>query len=49
MRILLVEDDNLIGDGIKIGLEKSGFSVDWFDNGADGEEALLQRLTLLSY
>ncbi|MBQ2810699.1 MAG: response regulator [Alphaproteobacteria bacterium] len=40
MRILLVEDDNLIGDGIKIGLEKSGFSVDWFDNGADGEEAL---------
>ena len=40
MRILLIEDDNLIGDGIKIGLEKSGFNVDWFDNGADGEEAL---------
>lgn len=40
MRILLVEDDNLIGDGIKIGLEKNGFTVDWFDNGADGQEAL---------
>lgn len=40
MRILLVEDDNLIGDGIKTGLEKNGFTVDWFDNGADGEEAL---------
>ncbi len=40
MRILLVEDDNLIGDGIKIGLEKSGFTVDWFDNGTDGLEAL---------
>lgn len=42
MRILLIEDDNLIGDGIKIGLEKNGFTVDWFDNGADGEEALFQ-------
>lgn len=42
MRILLIEDDNLIGDGIKTGLEKSGFQVDWFDNGTDGEEALFQ-------
>lgn len=42
MRILLIEDDPLIGDGLKIGLEKSGFSVDWFTNGADGEEALFQ-------
>lgn len=30
MRILLVEDDILIGDGIKAGLSKMGFSVDWF-------------------
>lgn len=42
MRILLIEDDPLIGDGLKIGLEKLGFSVDWFTNGAEGEEALLQ-------
>ena len=42
MRILLIEDDPLIGDGLKIGLEKRGFSVDWFTDGAEGEEALLQ-------
>lgn len=30
MRILLIEDDMLIGDGIKTGLSKMGFSVDWF-------------------
>ena len=42
MRILLIEDDPLIGDGLKNGLIKSGFTTDWFTNGADGQEALLQ-------
>ncbi len=42
MRILLIEDDSLIGDGLKIGLEKLGFTVDWFDDGLDGKEALMQ-------
>ena len=42
MRILLIEDDRLIGDGLKIGLEKLGFTVDWFCGGNDGHEALLQ-------
>lgn len=42
MRILLIEDDALIGDGLKVGLEKLGFSVDWFTDGAEGEEALFQ-------
>ncbi len=41
MRILLVEDDQLIGDGLKTGLEKMGFAVDWFQNGTEGCEALL--------
>ncbi len=41
MRVLLIEDDSLIGDGIKVGLSKLGFTVDWFDDGADGKEALL--------
>ena len=41
MRILLVEDDFLIGDGIKTGLEKLGFNIDWFQDGEDGEEALM--------
>ena len=42
MRILLIEDDNLIGDGLNLGLTKMGFNVDWFQNGADGKEALYQ-------
>ena len=40
MRILLVEDDKLIGDGIKAGLGKMGFTVDWFISGSVGREAL---------
>ncbi|MEG1209602.1 MAG: quorum sensing response regulator transcription factor QseB [Leclercia sp.] len=40
MRILLVEDDKLIGDGIKAGLTKMGFSVDWFTDGETGKAAL---------
>lgn len=42
MRILLIEDDYLIGDGLKIGLERLGFTIDWFTDGLDGKEALLQ-------
>ena len=42
MRILLIEDDRLIGDGLKNGLEQLGFTTDWFTNGNDGHEALLQ-------
>ncbi|MCU9998752.1 response regulator [[Pasteurella] aerogenes] len=40
MRILLIEDDSMIGDGLKIGLTKSGFSVDWFTDGQTGLEAI---------
>ncbi|WP_301099153.1 response regulator [Otariodibacter sp.] len=40
MRILLIEDDPLIGEGLKIGLSKSGFSVDWFTDGKTGLNAL---------
>ncbi len=42
MRVLLVEDDQLIGDGLKAGLERLGFAVDWFTDGFEGEEALYQ-------
>jgi two-component system OmpR family response regulator/two-component system response regulator QseB len=37
MRILLVEDDRLLGDGVKAGLCGAGFAVDWV---RDGEAAL---------
>lgn len=40
MRILVIEDDRLIGDGIKAGLSKMGFSVDWFTQGNEGMNAL---------
>lgn len=40
MRILLVEDDKLIGDGLKTGLVKMGFTLDWFTRGAEGKTAL---------
>ena len=42
MRILLIEDDRLIGDGLNAGLNKLGFTVDWFKDGLTGKEALLQ-------
>lgn len=40
MRILLIEDDNMIGDGIKAGLGKLGFTLDWFTDGVIGKAAL---------
>ncbi|MES4611573.1 MAG: quorum sensing response regulator transcription factor QseB [Ewingella sp.] len=40
MRILLIEDDNMIGDGIKAGLGKLGFTLDWFTDGKMGKAAL---------
>lgn len=33
MRILLVEDDELLGDGVCSGLRRQGDSVDWVKNG----------------
>ncbi|OOF68271.1 response regulator [Rodentibacter caecimuris] len=36
MRVLLIEDDTLIGNGIQIGLTKYGFVVDWFTDGKTG-------------
>ena len=42
MRILLAEDDRLIGDGLNIGLGKMGFTVDWFQDGDEAYEALFQ-------
>jgi two-component system OmpR family response regulator/two-component system response regulator QseB len=40
MRILVVEDDSLLGDGIKAGLAQAGFSVDWVNDGVAAELAL---------
>ena len=40
MRILVVEDDALIGDGIQKSLGHLGFTVDWMRDGRQGEKAL---------
>jgi two-component system OmpR family response regulator/two-component system response regulator QseB len=40
MRILLVEDDKLLGDGIRAGLTQASFAVDWVQDGALGDAAL---------
>jgi len=36
MRILLVEDDALLGDGVCVGLTQAGFTVDWVKDGKAG-------------
>lgn len=43
MRILLVEDDALIADGLCVSLRKSGYAVDHVDNGQDADTALLSQ------
>jgi DNA-binding response OmpR family regulator len=40
MRILIVEDDKLLGDGIVAGLRQAGFQADWVQDGAAGLAAL---------
>ncbi|MBI1175420.1 MAG: response regulator [Sideroxydans sp.] len=40
MRVLLVEDDALLGDGIRKSLDHLGFTVDWLRNGRQAEVAL---------
>ncbi|MCW2257353.1 two-component system response regulator QseB [Providencia alcalifaciens] len=40
MRVLLIEDDRLIGDGLKVGLSQLGFTIDWFTDGKQGQVAL---------
>lgn len=33
MRILIVEDDRLLGDGLQVGLGQAGFTADWLQDG----------------
>ncbi len=40
MRILLVEDDPLLGDGLRAGLRQAGFHVDWVRTGDAAEREL---------
>lgn len=40
MRVLIVEDDALLGDGLAHGLGALGFAVDWFKDAKEGGDAL---------
>lgn len=40
MRVLLVEDDALLGDGVRAGLKQAGFAVDWTQDGQAAKLAL---------
>jgi two-component system OmpR family response regulator/two-component system response regulator QseB len=40
MRILLVEDDFQLGDGLMVGLRQAGFAVDWVRDGHAADLAL---------
>ena len=41
MRILLAEDDDLLGSGLRAGLAQHGFAVDWVRDGVAAERELL--------
>lgn len=48
MRILLVEDDERLAMFLKKGLKETGYAVDWFSDGIDGEHfALTEPYDLL--
>ncbi len=40
MRVLLVEDDAMIGESVKKGLRQDGFTVDWVEDGEAAERAV---------
>ncbi|MEJ2176275.1 MAG: response regulator, partial [bacterium] len=48
MRILLVEDDPMIGASVREGLRQDGFTIDWVQDGVAAEAALAaERYELL--
>lgn len=40
MRVLLVEDDELLGDGIRTGLRHYGHTIDWVKDGKAANDVL---------
>ena len=40
MRLLLVEDDNALGAGVRSGLRQEGYTIDWLTDGASALHAL---------
>ena len=40
MRVLVVEDDPLLGDALAVGLEQRGFEADWVQDGREAQTAM---------
>jgi len=40
MRVLLVEDDRMIAQGLQTALHQDGYAVDWMQDGVRADEAL---------
>jgi len=40
MKLLLAEDDSMLGQGLERGLRMAGFTVDWVRNGLSAQNAL---------
>ena len=47
MRLLLAEDDAMIGESVQRGLRQDGFAVDWVRDGREAEIALAEALRLI--
>lgn len=43
MRLLLVEDDKALGEGLRLGLRQEGYTVDWLQDGVSAVHALLSE------
>jgi len=43
MELLLVEDDELLGEGVKAGLEQAGYTVIWVQNAKQAARALAEQ------
>ena len=46
MRILLVEDDPMIGESVADGLKSEGYAVDWVRDGKEAEVAASRNAVL---
>jgi two-component system response regulator QseB len=44
MRVLIIEDDPMIGRAVAAGLQDGGYTVDWVRDGTDAELALTHRV-----
>lgn len=43
MRLLLVEDDEILGDGLQVGLRQAGYTVEWLRDGQAADKALMHN------